>query len=50
MAYIREECDCVICGNEGNLVIECNIVDTENPDDIKVLPKDPDIQVLPGIV
>lgn len=49
MRFINEECDCVICGNEADLVIECNLLDTRDPDNIKILPKDPDVQVMPGV-
>ncbi len=44
---ITEECECVICGNEANLVIECNLVDRNDPDNLHPLPKDKDVQVLP---
>ncbi|MEM5789616.1 MAG: hypothetical protein AAGU11_20065 [Syntrophobacteraceae bacterium] len=47
MASIREVCDCVVCGNEADLVIECKLVDLENSDEPKVLPMDSDVQVLP---
>jgi hypothetical protein len=46
---ITEQCDCVICGNEADLVIDCKLVDTHDPNDMKVLPKDPDVQVMPGV-
>ncbi len=47
--YITEECECVVCGNEANLVIDCKLVDRRDPDNLKVLPKDPDVQVMPGV-
>jgi len=46
MAHIKTECDCVICGNEANLVIDCKLVDVD-PKEPEVIPKDPDIQVMP---
>lgn len=49
MAYVTEQCECVMCGNEADLVIDCRLVDTTDPDNIKVLPKDRDVQVLPGV-
>jgi len=49
MNSIRQECDCVVCGNEANLVIECNLVDISDPKEPKILPKDPDVQVMPGV-
>lgn len=47
MSSIRQECDCVVCGNEADLVIECRLVDTEDPENMKILPKDQDVQVMP---
>ncbi len=47
MSSITEECECVICGNEADLVIECNLVDRRDLG--HPLPKDPDVQVLPGV-
>ena len=49
MSSITEECECVVCGNEADLVIDCKLVDTQDPNNIKVLPKDRDVQVLPGV-
>lgn len=46
---ITEDCDCVICGNEANLVIDCKMVEIQDADHMKILPKDPDVQVMPGI-
>jgi hypothetical protein len=48
MRFITEECDCVICGNEANLVIDCRLVSTLDPNNLKTLPKDRDVQVMPG--
>ena len=48
MRSVTEECECVICGNEADLVIDCNLVDTSDPDHMKILPKDADVQVMPG--
>ncbi len=48
MRSITEECECVVCGNEADLVIDCKLVDTGDPDDMKVLRKDWDVQVMPG--
>ncbi len=48
MRPITEECECVVCGNEADLVIDCNLVDTKDPDDLKTLRKDRDVQVMPG--
>ncbi|MGC9964238.1 MAG: hypothetical protein ABSE08_02410 [Syntrophobacteraceae bacterium] len=48
MGSIIEECECVICGNEADLVIDCKLVDTVDPDHMKILAKDPDVQVMPG--
>ncbi len=50
MIPIRQECDCTICGNEADLVIDCNLFDVSDPNNPKLLPKDPDVQVMPGIV
>lgn len=47
MASITQECECVICGNEADLVIECRLLDREDPNKIKILPQDRDVQVLP---
>ena len=49
MSSITEECECVVCGNEADLVIECNLVDRQDPDHLKTLPKDRDVQVMPGV-
>ncbi len=49
MAQIVEECECVVCGNEAEMVIDCKLVDVSDPDNIKVLPKDRDVQVMPGV-
>ena len=49
MRSVTEECDCVICGNEADLVIDCKLVDTVDPDHMKILPKDWDVQVLPWV-
>jgi len=48
MRSIIEECECVICGNEADLVVDCKLVDTTDPGDLKVLMKDSDVQVMPG--
>jgi hypothetical protein len=48
MNSIIEECECVLCGNEANLVIDCKLVDTADPDHLEILPKDRDVQVMPG--
>lgn len=48
MRSVTEECECVICGNEADLVIDCNLVDTSDPDHMKILQKDADVQVMPG--
>ena len=48
MRSVTEECECVICGNEADLVIDCNLVDASDPDHMKILPKDSDVQVMPG--
>ncbi len=48
MSSIVEECDCVVCGSEGDLVINCKLVDTSDPEAMKILPKDFDVQVMPG--
>ncbi len=47
---IRQECDCVICGNEADLVIDCRLVDFSDPDNPRELPKDLDVQVMPGLI
>ena len=49
MRSIIEECECVICGNEANLVIDCKLIDTGDPDRLRILRKDFDVQVMPGI-
>ena len=46
MRSVIEECECVICGNEADLVIDCNLVDTTDPDHMKILQKDRDVQVM----
>ncbi len=48
MRSIIEECECVVCGNEADLVVDCRLVDTADPDRLKVLKKDKDVQVMPG--
>ena len=48
MRSVTEECECVICGNEADLVIDCNLVDASDSDHMKILPKDLDVQVMPG--
>lgn len=49
MRNVVEECECVICGNEADLVIDCKLVDTSDPDNLKPLAKDRDVQVMPGV-
>jgi hypothetical protein len=49
MSSITEECECVVCGNEANLVIDCKLVDRQDPNNLQVLPKDRDVQVMPGV-
>ncbi len=48
MSSIVEECDCSVCGNEADLVIDCKLVDTSDPEEMKILLKDFDVQVMPG--
>ena len=48
MRSIIEECECVICGNEADLVVDCKLVDVTDPDDLKIMMKDSDVQVMPG--
>lgn len=48
MRSIIEECECVICGNEADLVVDCKLVDASDPGDLKVVMKDSDVQVMPG--
>ncbi len=48
MGFIMQECECVVCGNEADLIIDCNLVDARDPDDMKTLMKDIDVQVMPG--
>ena len=50
MSTIRQECDCRVCGNEADLVIDCKLVDFSDPDNPRPLPKDADVQVMPGII
>ncbi len=49
MAFITEQCDCVVCGNEADLVVDCKLLEIKDTNHINVLPKDPDIQVMPGM-
>ena len=48
MSPIIEECECVICGNEADLVVDCKLVDTADPGNLKPVMKDSDVQVMPG--